>query len=69
MIEWIKELFCRDQAVRTEYAFVEETLRGRIAELEAENEQLRTKLRAAARANSKIRQANVKAASVKKGKK
>lgn len=66
MIQWIKELFCRDQAVRSEYAFVEETLRARIGELEQENEQLRTKLRAAARANSKTRHANVKAAPVKK---
>lgn len=68
MIQWIKDLFRPDEALRSEYAFVEENLRARIGELEQENEQLRTKLRAAARANSKTRQANVKSAPVKKAK-
>jgi hypothetical protein len=66
MIEWIKNLFRPDEAQRTEFAFVEETLRARITELEADNAVLSQKLRAAARANSKTRQANVKAAPVKK---
>jgi hypothetical protein len=66
MIQWIKDLFCRDQAVRSEFAFVEETLRARIVELERENDVLSTKLRAAARANSRTRQANVSAKVVKK---
>ena len=68
MIQWIKDLFRPDVALRTEFAFVEETLRARIAELEADNDVLSQKLRAAARANSKTRQANVKAAPVKKAK-
>ena len=68
MIQWIKDLFRPDDAQRNVFAFVEETLRARIGELEQENEQLRTKLRAAARATSKTRQANVKAAPVKKAK-
>lgn len=68
MIQWIKDLFRPDEAQGNAFAFVEETLRARIGELEQENEQLRTKLRAAARATSKTRQANVKAAPVKKAK-
>lgn len=66
MIQWIKDLFKPDEAQQAAFAFVEETLRARIVELERENDVLSTKLRAAARANSKTRQANVKAAPVKK---
>lgn len=69
MIQWLKDLFRPDEAQRTEFAFVEETLRARIAELEADNKVLSQKLRAAARATSKTRQANIKAAPVKKAKK
>lgn len=69
MIQWFKDLFRPDEAQRTEFAFVEETLRARIAELEADNKVLGQKLRAAARATSKTRQANIKAAPVKKAKK
>ena len=68
MIQWLKDLFRPDEAQRTEFAFVEETLRARILELEAENTSLTQKLRAAARATSKSRQSNIKAAPVKKGK-
>jgi hypothetical protein len=66
MIQWIKDLFKPNEALLTEFAFVEETLRARIVELERENNVLSSKLRAAARATSKTRQANVKAAPVKK---
>lgn len=65
----IKWFHGEDVVPLSEFAFVGETLRSRIAELEAENEQLRTKLRAAQRATSKTRLANTKAASVKKVKK
>ena len=66
MIQFLKDLFKPDEAMRSEFAFVKETLRARIVELERENQVLSSKLRAAARANSKTRQANVKAAPVKK---
>lgn len=39
MIQWIKDLFRPDEAQGNAFAFVEETLRARIGELEQENEQ------------------------------
>lgn len=53
----------------SQFSFVATTLQDRIVELEAENEQLKTKLRNAARATSRVRQSNIKAAPVKKAKK
>lgn len=70
MIDRIIKWFHGEEVVPlSEFSFVATTLHDRIAELEAENEQLKTKLRAAARATSRTRQANIKAAPVKKAKK
>lgn len=66
IINWFKG---EEVVTASEFWFVGDTLRARIAELEAENQILSAKLRAAARATSKTRQANVKAAPVKKVKK
>lgn len=66
IINWFRG---EDVVPFSEFSFVATTLHDRIAELEAENEQLKSKLRAAARATSRTRQANIKAAPVKKVKK
>ena len=66
ILNWFKG---EDVVPMSEFAFVGDTLRARIYELEAENQILSQKLRAAARATSRTRQANVKAAPVKKAKK